>query len=230
MNGAPRIALLGGTFDPIHYGHLDAADAVRRALSVDEVLLIPTNDPPHRPARPHASAFHRFALTALAISDRPGYRVTDLELSRVGRSYTIDTLEALHAQGWLPSQLFFVVGADAFADIATWHRFPAVLDAAHFVIVARPGTTIVSALDRTPALRARVRTPDSIARNEPGTGVFLVDARTHDVSSTMIRARLASGKPIEDLVPPAVARHILAHHLYGAVDELHGENERSQVR
>ena len=230
MNEPPRIALVGGTFDPIHYGHLDAADAARRALSLDEVLLVPTNDPPHRPARPHASAFHRFALTALAISDRAGYRVTDLELSRVGRSYTIDTLEALHAQGWPASQIFFVLGADAFADIATWHRFPDVLEAAHFVVIARPGTAIESAMARVPMLRARVRETTVAARNQPGTGIFLVEARTRDVSSTTIRARLAAGQPIDDLVPTMVARHILAHHLYGAVDELHGEDTRSQVR
>ena len=227
MNQPRRIALLGGTFDPIHYGHLDAADAATRALALNEVLLVPTNDPPHRPARPHASAFHRFALAALAISERPAYRVTDVELSRTGRSYTIDTLEAMHAQGWPASQLFFVLGADAFAEIATWHRFPGVLDAAHFVVVARPGTTLDAAIARVPALRARLRQPVAEARDQPGTGVFLVEARTRDVSSTDIRARLAAGESIDDLVPPAVARHIRTHHLYGAVDELHGEDERS---
>jgi nicotinate-nucleotide adenylyltransferase len=225
MTEPPRLALLGGTFDPIHYGHLDAADAVRQALAIDQVLLVPTSDPPHRPSQPHASAYHRFALAALAINDREGMQVTDLELSRTGRSYTIDTLEALHARGWEPWQLFFVLGADAFAEIATWYRFPAVLDAAHFVVVARPGTTIEAALARAPALAGRVRTPEALLRGVPGTGVFLVDARTRDVSSTAIRARIVAGQPIDDLVPTAAARHIRAHHLYGAVDELHGEDE-----
>lgn len=225
MNEPRRLALVGGTFDPIHYGHLDAAEAARTALGLHDVLLLPTNDPPHRPTRPHASAYHRFALTALAINDRPGFRVTDLELSRVGRSYTFDTLEALHAQGWQPSQLFFVLGADAFAEVASWHRFPEVLDAAHFVVIARPGTSVERAVARTPALRGRVRTPEALLRDAPGTGIFLVEERTRDVSSTQIRARVAAGLPLQDLVPPAVERHILAHHLYGAVDTLHGEDE-----
>ena len=225
MSEPRRLALVGGTFDPIHYGHLDAAEAARDALGLHDVLLLPTNDPPHRPARPHASAYHRFALTALAINDRPGFCVTDLELSRVGRSYTIDTLEALHAQGWHASHLFFVLGADAFAEIASWHRFPDVLDAAHFVVIARPGTSIESALARTPALRDRLQTPEALLRDVPGTGIFLVEARTRDVSSTHVRARLSAGLPIHDLVPPAVERHILAHHLYGAVDTLHGDDQ-----
>ena len=227
MTHPRRLALLGGTFDPVHYGHLDAADAALRTLALDEALFIPTNDPPHRPAKPHVSAFHRFALVALAIADRPACRVTDLELTRTGRSYTIDTLEALHAGGWPASQLFFVLGADAFADIATWHRFPDVMDAAHFVVIARPGTTTEAAMTRVPTLRSRVREAVPSSLNEPGTGVYLVEARTRDVSSTTIRTRLAEGLPIDDLVPPAVARHILAHHLYGAVDELHGEDTRT---
>lgn len=225
MNEPRRLALVGGTFDPIHYGHLDAAEAARTALGLRDVLLLPTNDPPHRPSRPHASAYHRFALTALAINDRPGFCVTDLELSRVGRSYTIDTLETLHAQGWQASQLFFVLGADAFAEIASWHRFPEVLDAAHFVVIARPGASIEDAAARTPALRNRVQTPEALLRDAPGTGIFLVEARTRDVSSTTVRARLAAGLSIDDLVPPPVERHILAHHLYGAVDTLHGKDE-----
>jgi nicotinate-nucleotide adenylyltransferase len=118
-------------------------------------------------------------------------------------------------------QLFFILGADAFAEIATWREFPAVLDAANFAVIARPGADLQGAVARTPALSSRVRKAGD--RNIiDGTGVFLVEARTRDVSSTAIRTRLASGLPIDDLVPAAVAQHIAANHLYGAVDELHG--------
>ena len=214
MSDSRRLGVLGGTFDPIHYGHLDAADAARRALSLDEILFIPSHDPPHKPIDPHASAFHRFALAALAIAGRPGYRLSDMELVREGASYTVDTLRALHGHGWTASQIFFILGADAFAEIATWRAFPRVLDLAQFVVVARPGTALDTAAARTPQLRGRA-------------GIHLVEARTRDVSSTAIRARLALGRAIDDLVPAAVARHILTHGLYGAVDDLHGENTRS---
>jgi nicotinate-nucleotide adenylyltransferase len=207
-----RLGVLGGTFDPIHYGHLDAAAAAREALSLDEVLFLPAHDQPLRTNTPHTTAFHRFAMVALAINGCRAYRVSDLELVREGTSYTIDTLRHLHAEGWAASQLFFILGTDAFAEIANWHRFPEVLDAAHFAVIARPGMTLESALTRTPELRSHVS---------------LIEARTRDVSSTTIRRRLAAGEPIDDLVPAAVSRHILAHHLYGAVNDLHGEDQRT---
>lgn len=210
----PRLGVLGGTFDPVHVGHLDAADAARVALSLDEVLFVPSHDPPHRPIEPHATAFHRFAMVTLAINDRPRHRASDMELVRTGSSYTSDTLRALHRQGWQPSRLYFILGADAFADIATWHAFPAVLDAAHFVVIARPGTSMEAALARTPELRSRARPATAATDTLAGTAIFLVEARTRDVSSTTVRQRIAAGASIDDLVPAPVARHIAVHHLY----------------
>jgi nicotinate-nucleotide adenylyltransferase len=214
MNARPRLGLLGGTFDPIHFGHLDAAAAAQQSLGLDEIRFVPSHDPPHRPADPRASAFHRFALVALAIEGQPSYRASDLELRRDGLSYTSDTLRTLHGEGWSASQIFFILGADAFAEIATWREFPAVLDAANFVVIARPGTTLDAAAARTPSLRARLRRADGTAFEGGDTFVFLVEALTRDVSSTAIRARLAAGQSIDDLVPSAVARHIVAHKLY----------------
>lgn len=199
MSAARRLGLLGGTFDPVHVGHLDAADAARAALGLDAVVFLPSSDPPHRPEDPRATAFHRFAMLALAIDGRPGCRTSDLELRRSGRSYTVDTLRALHAEGWQAPELFFILGADAFAEIAAWHEYPAVLACANFVVVTRPG-----ALARDVA-----RVADT-----GGTGIYHVEARTRDVSSTAIRARLAAGQAVDDLVPAAVARHIAAHGLY----------------
>jgi nicotinate-nucleotide adenylyltransferase len=227
---ARRVGVLGGTFDPIHYGHLDAAEAARATLELDEVLFIPAHDPPHKSQDPRASAFHRFAMVALAIQDCPGYRASDMELDREGASYTADTLRALHRRGFEPSRLFFILGADAFADIAAWREFPAILDLAHFVVVARPGTTVDEALARTPALRTRARMSPPAGRNKDvdgGMGIYLVEARTRDVASTAVRARLAEGAPIDELVPRPVARHIVAHYLYGAVGERHGQEQGS---
>jgi len=223
MIASRRLGILGGTFDPIHFGHLDAADAARRALHLDEVLLIPSSDPPHRPADPLASGFHRFALVALAIQDDDALRASDMELTRAGLSYTADTLRAVTRQGWLPSQIFFILGSDAFAEIATWREFPTVLDTANFVVIARPGTTLDAAAAKTPALRGRLRFPEETSGTS-GTSIYLVEARTRDISSSTIRARLTARQPIDDLVPAAVARHIVAHHLYGAVDDLHGQD------
>lgn len=223
MTRMPRLGVFGGTFDPIHFGHLDAAEAARAVLRLDHVLVMPSHDPPHRPMDPRATAFHRFALVSLAVDGLPACRASDLELRLPGPSYTANTLRALRAEGWVPSQIFFIIGADAFADIAQWYEFPQVLDGANFAVVGRTGTTLEAAVARTPSLRGRVRTPDAARGDTDETGVYLVDAATRDVSSTVIRSRLAARQSIGDLVPEAVERHIIKHGLYGAVDELHGE-------
>jgi nicotinate-nucleotide adenylyltransferase len=222
-----RLGILGGTFDPIHVGHLDAADAAVAALALDEIVLIPAYDQPLRVSEPRATVYHRFALAALAVEDRPDWHVSDMELVRQGRSYTEETLRAFHDCGWHTSQLFFILGADAFSGIASWRGYPRVLDLANFAVIARPGVTIEGTDARVPELRSRISSPpqDDDAIEVPPR-IFLVHAHTRDVSSTMIRERLASGLPIDDLVPPRVARHIQKHHLYGAVDNLHGEDER----
>jgi nicotinate-nucleotide adenylyltransferase len=212
-----RLGVLGGTFDPIHVGHLDAGDAAQRALALDDVCLIPLHDPPHRPRDPRASSFHRFALVALAIQDRPTWRLSDMELLREGRSYTFDTLRAIQAQGWRPSQIFFILGADAFAEIATWHQYPAVLEESNFVVVARPGCRLDDAVARNLPLVPRLRQPGAAVNISNGTGIFLVEAATRDVSSSEVRTRLAAGLSIDHLVPPAVSRHVMAHQLYGAL-------------
>ena len=222
-----RLGILGGTFDPIHVGHLDAADAASAALALNEVVLIPAHDQPLRVSEPRATVYQRFALAALAIEDRPDWHISDMELVRQGRSYTEETLRTLHDSGWRASQLFFILGTDAFAGIAAWHGYPGVLDLAHFVVIARPGVAIDEAARRVPELCSRTSPPPERGESLDGpTQIFLVHAHTRDVSSTMIRERLASGLPIDDLVPARVARHIQKHHLYGAVDNLHGEDQR----
>src|SRR5262245_15673380 len=154
----PRIGILGGTLDPIHLGHLDTAVAARAALALDRVLLVPSAVPPHRSAQPVASAFHRFAMTALAVNGVEGLASSDLELSaRESPSYTADTLVRFHARTGLPrTQIFFITGADAFAEIETWHRYPGVLDLSHFVVVSRPGFPVEALPSRVPALADRM--------------------------------------------------------------------------
>jgi len=213
MSGSIRLGLFGGTFDPIHVGHLDAAAAARAALALDEVLFVPSHVPPHRATDPHATPFHRFAMVALATAGETAYRASDIELGRSGASYTYETLAALHAAGWRPAQLFFIIGADAFAEIASWHRYPAVLDAAHFAVVTRPGTTLDQLRSRLPALRDRMTTP-AAAVTAVAPQIILIEGETPDVSSTEIRRLAARGDSVSGMVTPSVAAYIAQHSLY----------------
>jgi len=245
MNEAARIGILGGTLDPVHLGHIDAAVAAREALRLDRVIVIPAHVPPHR-SRPATSPFHRFAMAALAVNGVDGLSASDAELLAPGPSFTADTL--LHfgkAHSLSASQIFFIAGADAFAEIETWNRYPEVLDLANFIVVARPGMTLLRLRQGLPLLKERMRLPTAAARHlrvdaaaraetdrtQAQTWIFLVDAPTPDVSSTDIRRRVREGRSISGLVPVPVEHHIRQHALYAqqssvisTADHLHGQN------
>jgi len=214
--GARRIGILGGTFDPIHWGHLDVGDVAVSELKLSRLFVITSNVPPHRP-QPLASSYHRFAMVSLALLDRPDWRAADLELRHDAPSFTSRTLELFHERGYLSSELFFVIGADAFADIANWRDYPNILDAAHFVVVSRPGFSVKELPRRLPRLAARMARPpiDEVAQIDPL--IILLDAPTSDVSSTAIRQRLADGGSVAGLVPPNVQQHIEHHGLYASM-------------
>jgi nicotinate-nucleotide adenylyltransferase len=210
-----RLGVLGGTFDPIHLGHLAAGDAAQQALSLDTMLLVPSRIPPHRADGVTAGPDDRFAMAKLAARERPGWTASRIELDREGRSYTYDTLAELResldgapgsAASGVESEIFFIIGADAFAEIASWSRYPAVLDLAHFVIVSRPGITLDS-------LRGRV--PSAFSRQPSAkTRVILVEAHTPDISSTDIRRLVRAGHSLSGYVPDTVADYIRDHRLY----------------
>jgi nicotinate-nucleotide adenylyltransferase len=206
-----RIGVLGGTFDPIHVGHLDLADAARTALSLDRVVILPCHVPPHR-GEPGASAAHRFAMCALAIADRPECVASDFELAAAGPSYTAATLDRLEASSVDTKSLFFVLGADAFADIETWKAYPAILDRCHFVVVSRPGMPVAGLRESFPSLAPRM--VDAGGPLTSGSRVVLVTAPTSPVSSTDVRRRLAGGQSVAGLVPDPVATYIRRHGLY----------------
>ena len=219
MSTPQRLGLLGGTFDPIHLGHVAAADAARRALGLDVVWLIPSHVPPHRNAPPVASAFHRFAMAALTADAYPGLQASDLELREAAPSYTTTTLQRLADAGHAPGQLFFITGVDAFAEIATWRGYPALLGQAHFVVVSRPGHDVAALGTRLPQLTDRLwaidteapsddRPPDATLR------IFTMRADTPNVASSTVRDRVRDSGTIDDLLPDPVARYIRAHHLY----------------
>lgn len=208
-----RTGILGGTFDPIHLGHLDVAGAAFHALRLDIVHLMPARQPPHRGA-PRASAAHRFAMAALAAQDRPGLIVSDFEMAVDGPSYTSGTLDRLEARGLKTAELFLITGADAFRDITTWKDYPVLLDRAHFVVVSRPGCPAPGLRRLLPDLSGRMcETPCEIPSRP---GIFLVDAPTAPVSSTDVRDRLNRGESIDGLVPLAVKSYIEKQNLYAA--------------
>jgi nicotinate-nucleotide adenylyltransferase len=213
---ARRIGILGGTFDPIHWGHLDVADVAVNELQLTRLFVIPSNVPPHR-EQPLASAFHRFAMVAIAVLDRAEWRAADLELRHDAPSFTSRTLDLFHERGYLSSELFFIIGADAFAEIASWRDYPKILDAAHFAVVSRPGSSVKDLPRRLPRLADRMARPpiDDVAQIDPL--IILIDAATADVSSTAIREKLAAGESIAGLVPPHVQQHIEHHGLYSSM-------------
>jgi nicotinate-nucleotide adenylyltransferase len=219
-----RIGILGGTLDPIHCGHLAAAAGAREAFDLARVLVLPSGVPPHRPVRPLASSFHRFAMACLAVSGTSRFQVSDDELRTEGPSYTSDTLDRQLARGIAASQIFFITGADAFADIATWKRYPEVLDLANFVVVTRPGHRIEALAERLPSLASRMRPAGAVDLSGVATSIYLLHVSTPDVSSTVVRDRLRRGESITGLVPALVEAHIHQHGLYKSADQLHGQN------
>lgn len=207
-----RIGILGGTFDPIHCGHLDLGSAAERALGLTQIVVIAANIPPHRP-QPVASSYHRFAMVALAIGGHERWRASDLELGIGSPSFTTATLQRFHDQGFAAGELFFLTGADAFAEIETWKDFPAILDRSYFAVVSRPGFPVTDLPARLPALARRMTGPSDVATGTTPS-IFLIDAATANVSATAIRQRSANGQSIAGLVPPAVGQHIERHALY----------------
>ena len=214
-----RIGILGGTFDPLHLGHIAVAQAAQDALDLRQVWLVPTRIPPHRTGT-RASIYHRFAMAALGAMSVNGVSVSDLDADTTGPSYTYALLDRLHADGYGPSQIVFITGADAFADIASWRRYPALLDGAHFAVVSRPRQSVETMRARLPELRDRFILAETDEARErlatPQTSIFLIDAPTPDVSSTNLRERLQRGESIAGLVPAEVERYIQRHGLYAA--------------
>jgi nicotinate-nucleotide adenylyltransferase len=218
--------LFGGTFDPFHLGHLDVLRAARRALSLERIIVIPSKLPPHRD-QPRASGEDRLAMAKLAVADEPGCDVSDVELKAEGPSYTIDTLAKYVGRNatyvgpnFSSGKLCFVTGADAFAGITSWHRYPELVDLCHFAVVSRPEMPAPVLRRTVPALADRMIDVSldgsqlPACETEGRTCIFLIDAPTAPVSSTSVRARIARNEPLTGHVPESVAAYIAAHGLY----------------
>lgn len=196
-----RIALLGGSFDPIHFGHLAIAEEARVALGIDQVLFVPAAQQPLKAGRHYASANQRMEMTALAIADNAAFQICDVEVRRQGRSYTVETLETLRRSLGPDVTFFFILGADALRWLPQWRQPQRLLELAHIIAVERPGYTV----DLEPLEQALPELPSRLIR---------LGGPHLDLSSTELRARVADGRPIRYLTPDSVVSYIESQGLY----------------
>ncbi|HEY6261599.1 MAG TPA: nicotinate-nucleotide adenylyltransferase [Nitrospiraceae bacterium] len=217
-----KLGLLGGSFNPVHDGHLAIARHTREALELDQILFIPTNHPPHKPNGSLAAAQDRYEMVRLAIASDPFLAISDVELCRPGKSYSIDTIRLLQQKFGPLTQLFFLIGLDAFLDFPSWRDPRALLDLCSFVVLSRPGLSFRS-LSTVPFLPP-IPYP-SLADLDAGR-IFRIEASLGNqrliclklppspISASDIRARIRQGLPVANLLPPLVESYILQHHLY----------------
>lgn len=202
MAGERKIGIMGGTFDPIHVGHLVTAEAVRIEYCLEKVLFIPAANPPHKQDSQVISAVHRYIMTVMATYSNPHFYVSSIEMERPGPSYTIDTIRILAEQYGSECELFFITGADAVGDLPTWNGIEELLDLCRFIATTRPGC--VSTLDEVIA-QFGDKGRDRIHR---------LTTPELEISSTDIRERVKRGRSIKYIVPESVESYILKEGLY----------------
>jgi nicotinate-nucleotide adenylyltransferase len=211
-----RLGILGGTFDPIHLGHLRTAEEIGQELRLEKVYLIPSALPPHKTGDPVTPFHQRLAMAQLAVSDSPLLEALDLEGRRTGFSYSIETLKEFHALFSPDPELFFIIGVDAFLEIKSWKEYQNLFDYAHFVIIQRPGFQPEDLkpllLDLGSEVKETVE-PNVITLPSGKTLIFMVPTLM-DISSTRVRGMVMEDKSIRFLVPESVRQFIMEKGLY----------------
>lgn len=221
MGGTAPVGILGGTFDPVHDGHLRIAQEALEQCGLAHVLFIPNGVPPHR-GTPAAPTQARVAMLRLAIDGHTGFRLDEREVSRDGPCYTVDTLASLRAELGVTRPLCLILGGDAFLQLHTWHEWPRLFGLAHLVLLQRAGgPPLGNAMSRADAaLQAEYRTRLAPGRqalhDAPAGAIFVADMPALDISATDIRRRCAGHRSIRYLVPDAVAAYINLHSLYSS--------------
>ncbi len=209
-------AILGGTFNPIHYGHLRVSEEVRETLELDKVIFIPTFIPPHKEEGSSASPEHRLEMTRLAVKDNPSFEVSDMEIKRGGRSYSVATLKELYEKS--PEiEINFIVGADSFNDITTWREYEEIFKLTNLVVVPRPGYPVKKVGEVLPIALARKFWYDSKTGayiNDYGRSVRHVETTLLAISASDMRARVKRGRTLRYLLPPEVEGYIKSNGLY----------------
>lgn len=204
-----KIGILGGSFNPIHNGHLALAASVCRELQLDQLIFIPAGFPPHKEKSCLAPAEHRYAMVLLAAEQDPRFLVSRLELDATETTYTVKTLRVFRELFHEDDDLFFIMGADSLVDLVNWWSFQELVQLCTFVAVARPGVP-----------RGAMEAQAALLKSQHGARVLIVDMPPMDVSSSEIRKRIADGQDTSSLTPPAVADYIARNGLYGgAADE-----------
>jgi len=212
------IGVLGGTFDPIHYGHLRLAEELAETLKLETVRLVPSGTPPHRSA-PAVPAEHRLAMTQLAAAGNSRFKVDEREVRRAGPGYMFDTLTELRAEAGGSRPLVLLLGADAFLEFATWHRWHEIFGLAHVAVAHRPGFPVERWSERMPQplareYSARLLQQPLATHLSPAGGIAVVAFTALDISATAIRDKLRSGASPRYLLPSAVLDYIRQHNLY----------------
>jgi len=203
-SGRPlRVGLMGGTFDPIHVAHLVCAEAALEQLALDKVVFIPANVPPHKQQKKITPAEDRYNLVVLATASNPRFEVSRIELDRPGPSYTLDTLEEMRRRSAPGTELFFITGTDAIVGVESWHNPDRLFQLARFAAAPRPVVPRETVEEELRRLEKRF-----------GQRIVIVECPALDISSSDLRRRAASGRPIKYLVPEAVEAYILKHGLY----------------
>jgi nicotinate-nucleotide adenylyltransferase len=210
-----RLGILGGTFDPIHVGHLRLAEEVGEAFNLEKVYLIPAASPPHKGGKEITPFHHRFEMARIAVEGSSLLTAFDLEGRRKGLSYSIETLKEFHRLHPSHLELFFILGADAFLEIETWKDYRDLFDYAHFVVIQRPGIPVGKTEAHLFSLGISFRKETEGRFVGPsGNKVFFTETTLMDISSTEIRGKVAAGKSIRYLVPESVRCYIVNNRLY----------------
>jgi nicotinate-nucleotide adenylyltransferase len=211
-----NIGLMGGTFNPVHLGHLRIAEEAREQCLLDRVLFIPAGDPPHKPLAGEVSFARRCEMVRLAIAGNPAFELSDVEGQRGGKSYSVDTLAHFHRQR-PEDRLFFIIGSDSFLEIGLWHRYAEIFRLCSLIVVERPGRPLVEPLEALPvAIRGEFSYTEPLRRlrHSSGQSVHILAGRPLDISSTAIRSLAAAGRSISHLVPSAVEAYIKSQRIY----------------
>lgn len=211
----PPVGILGGTFDPIHCGHLRLAEEMADAIGLDQVVFIPAGRPPHR-QQPHLSAHHRLAMVRLAVAGNPRFAVDDREVTRPSPSYTVDTLTALRAERGPEQALWMLLGADAFHGLPQWHRWQQLFELTNIAVATRPTSADVASGNLPEPLKSEVfkRLVADVAEAGPAGALLRRQMTPLDISATAIRATLARRGSVRYLLPDAVLNYIDEHQLY----------------
>lgn len=212
------IGILGGTFDPIHNGHLRLAQEALEQCGLETVRFIPNGMPPHRTV-PHADAMQRLEMVRLALQDNPAFMLDEREVRRTDPCYTVDTLASLRAELGPQQPVCLLMGGDAFLQLQTWHEWRRLFELAHIVVMQRNGRPLGNAiLDADPTLRAeyhaRLAPAPQALRESAGGAIVVLNMPTLDISATDIRERCAAGRSISYLMPETSTNYILTHKLY----------------